>query len=329
MMKKEDMESVKVEIENLVDINFLSEEYNISKEELISFHNQNCTLHELLPERLPKYIKHIYIPADKYNQWKEKQLLSAHIETPEFSGEFTYGVSIMQEPSGVKMHYLVDIQRVSENVVSVSRQKLYVNDEEVNLMVEKLIETAGEALYPIHFSLHPQGNLNAIKNGKDIQIRWKEIYLPKIRERYVGETADEMVTKFSLFYENIEKNLESLQHNIFYPVFFSPLYDGYPNYQKKEQIEFYFPNLGETVLYDAVFSLQKKYTDRGRILVHITGDQCYEEISLDEEKGKIDMVYHLDKRTRNISSVTGTLSTFYDHQEIKIFIEIYRQESYL
>ncbi|WBV61003.1 hypothetical protein PFY12_02510 [Chryseobacterium camelliae] len=323
------MESVKIEIENLVDINLLSEEYDISKEELISFHNQNCTLHELLPEQLPKYIKHIYIPLDKYNQWKKKQILSAHIEIPEFSGEFTYGVSIRQEPSDLKMHYLTDIQRLPGNTVSVSRQKLYVNDEEVNLMVEKLIETAGEALYPIHLSLHQQGNLSEIKNGKDIQIRWKEVYLPKIRERYVGETTDEMIAKFNRFYEHIETGMVSLQHNIFYPVFFLPLYDRYPNYQKKEQVEFYFPNLGETVLYDAVFSLQKMYTDRGRILVHITGDQCYEEISLDEKKGKIDLVYRLDKKTRNISSVTGTLSTFYDHQEIKIFIEIYQQESYL
>ncbi|MCE3074543.1 hypothetical protein [Chryseobacterium gwangjuense] len=323
------MESVKIEIENLVDINFLSEEYDISKEELISFHNQNCTLHELLPEQLPKYIKYLYVPVDKYNQWKEKQLLSSHIEIPEFSGEFMYGVSIVQQPQDLRMHYLVDIQRLSENRVSVSRQKLYVNDEEVNLMVEKLIETAGEALYPLHFSLHQKGNLSEIKNGKDIQIRWKEIYLPTIRERYVGEITDEMIAKFNRFYEHIEKNIVSLQQNIFYPVFFLPLYDRYPGYQKREQIEFYFPDLGETVFYDAVFSLQKMYTDRGRILVHITGDQGYEEISLDEKKGKIDLVYQLDKKTRNISSVTGTLSTFYDHQEIKIFIEIYRQESYL
>lgn len=323
------MESVKIEIENLIDFSLLSEEYDISKEELISFHNQNCMLHELLPEQLPKYIKHIYIPVDKYNQWKEKQLLSTHIGIPEFSGEFLYGVSIIQEPSDLKMHYLVDIQKSHKNKVVVSRQKLYVNDEEVNLMVEKLIETAGEALYPIHFSLDQKGSLNELQNAREIRTRWKEIYLPKISERYVGETTDEMVAKFSRFYENLENNLGIFQRNIFYPIFFLPLYDVYPDYHKKQQIEFYFPNSGETVGYDSIFSLQKVYTDRGKILIHITGDQQDEEISLDEEKGKIDLIYQLDKKTRNISSVTGTLSTYYDNQEIKIFIEIYRQESYL
>ncbi len=323
------MQSIKIEIDNLVDINFLSEEYGISKEELILFHNQNCKLHELLPEKLPKYISHIYLPVDKYSEWKGKQLLSTHIEIPEFSGDFVYGVSIVQQPSDLKMHYLVDVKRTSENRISISRQKLYVNDEEVNLMVEKLIEIAGEALYPIHFSLDSKGGLEKINNAEEIKARWKEIYLPKIRERYVGEISEEMVAKFNRFYENLENAISSLQRNIFYSIFFLPLYDRYPNYQKEEQVEFYFSNHGESVIYDAVFSLQKTYTHRDKILIHVMGDQYYEEISLDENKGKVDLAYELDKRTQNIFSITGKLSTFYDDQETKIFIEIYRQESYL
>ena len=322
------MESIKIEIKDLVDIDVISKEYDISKHDLISFHNRNCALHELLPEQLPKYISSIYIPVEKYNQWKEKQLPASRIHLPGASEKLTYGVLIRQQPSELQMDYLIDIQRQAENKISVSRQKLYVNSNEVGMMVEKMMESAGEALYPIKMSLNKRGKPERIDNAEEIQARWTDVCRPGIRQYYVGEVADGLIARFDHFYENIEKNIESLQRNIFYPLFFMSLYDSYPDYQKKERLDFYFPSFGETVFYDAVFSLQKIFTDRGRMIVQIKGEQYYDEISLDEDKGKIDLVYQLDKGG-NIFSLTGTLSTFYDNQEIKIGIEMYRQESYV
>lgn len=322
------MESIKIEIKNLVDIDSISKEYNISKHELISFHNRNCALHELLPEKLPKYISSIYIPVEKYNAWKEKQLPASRITIPGASEKFTYGVLITQQPSELQMDYLIDIRKQAENKISISRQKLYVNNNEVEMMVEKMMETAGEALYPIEMSLNKKGKPERIDNAEDIRTRWTEEYRPKIKQYYVGEVTDGLVAKFDHFYENIENGVESLQRNIFYPLFFMPVYDSYPDYQKKERLDFYFPSFGETVSYDAVFFLQRIFTDRGRIVVQVKGEQCYDEISLDEDKGRIDLIYQLDKGG-NIFSITGSLSTFYDNQEIKITIEVYRQESYL
>lgn len=323
------MESIKIEIRDLVDIDSISKEYDISKKELISFHNRNCALYELLPEKLPKYISSIYIPAENYNQWKEKQLPVSRIDIPNASGMLRYGVLIIQQPQELNIDYLVDIQRFTVSEVSVSRQKLQVNNHEVDLMAEKIMETAGEALYPVHMSLNKKGKPDRIENAEDIQTRWNEIYRPRIQQYYVGETVDELVTKYDQFYENIENGVGSLQRNVFYPIFFSPLYDSYPDYQKEEHLSFYFPSFGEMVYYDTVFSLQSTFTDKKRIVIKVKGDQYYDEISLDEDKGKIELVYELDKETRNIFSVTGTLSTFYDNQEIKIYIEIYHQESYL
>jgi len=322
------MESIKIEIKDLVDIDSISKEYNISKHELISFHNRNCALHELLPESLPKYISSIYIPVEKYNTWKEKQLPASRITIPGASEKLTYGVLITQQSSELQMDYLIDIQRQTENKISISRQKLYVNDQEVGMMVEKMMETAGEALYPLQLSLNKKGKPDKIENAEEIQTRWTETYRPKVKQYYVGEVTDGLVARFDHFYENIANGAGSLQRNIFYPLFFMPIYDSYPDYQKKERLDFYFPSFGETVSYDAVFSLQRIFTDRGRIVVQVKGEQYYDEISLDEDKGKIDLVYQLDK-AGNIFSITGALSTFYDNQEIKIDIEIYRQESYL
>ncbi|MDR2237049.1 MAG: hypothetical protein LBE92_13085 [Chryseobacterium sp.] len=323
------MESIKIEIRDLVDIDSIAEEYNISKKELISFHNRNCALHELLPESLPKYISSIYIPVEKYTQWKEKQLPASRIDRPGISEKLTYGVLINQKSSELQISYLIDIHRFAEHKASVYRQKLEVNNHDVEFMVEKLMETAGEALYPIHLSLDRKGKPDAIENGEDIQARWKETFRPKIKQYYEGEVTDGLISQIDHFYDTIKNGLGSLQRNIFYPVFFLPVYDSYPDHEKKERLDFYFPSFGETVSYDAVFSLQKTFTEKGRMLVRIKGEQYYEEISLDEDKGKIDLVYQLDKETRNIFSVTGSLSTFYDNQEVKIDIEIYRQEAYI
>ncbi|CAH0180504.1 hypothetical protein SRABI04_01490 [Chryseobacterium sp. Bi04] len=323
------MDGIKIEIRDLVDIDSLSKEYDISKNELISFHNRNCALHELLPERLPKYINSIYIPKEKYKKWKEKQLPVSRIDVPEASEMLKYGVLITQQSQELNIDYLIDIQRFGDRKVSIFRQKLQVNNNEVDLMVEKIMETAGKALYPIHMSLNKKGKPDRIENAEDIQTRWNEIYRPRIQQYYVGETAEGLITTYDYFYENIENGVGSLQRNVFYPIFFIPLYDSYPDYQKEERLNFYFPSFGEMVYYDTVFSLQRTFSDSGRIVIQVKGDQCYDEISLDEDKGKIELDYQLDKESRNVFSVTGTLSTFYDNQEIKIYIEIYRQEAYL
>lgn len=316
------MDSVKVKIENLLDIDDLSKKYNLSKDELIAFHNQHCELHELLPEQLPKYIPFLYIPFHLYQKWEEKELSGFQMTAPTFPGELTYGVQIIEYPSKMKMHYLVEMQRENEHTVSVTRQKLYVNDNELELMIEKLMETAGEALYPLKLSLNTKGSIKKILNREDIKKRWKETSLPELQKYYHGEVADEIITRLDHFYRDFDDSTEILYHNILYPVFFLPLYDSYSDGQKKEQLRLYFPAYNEIIVYHTTFSLQKKGRDQEKILIHVTGMQ--ENNPENRQKGSLELVYNLDRETRNISSVVGTASFFHEQKEIKTEIEIYQ-----
>lgn len=81
------MESIRIEIKDITNLDSLSREYDLSKEELIAFHNQHCALHEIIPGNLPKYLKYIYIPADKESKRKEKSLLASQIALPDTSQE--------------------------------------------------------------------------------------------------------------------------------------------------------------------------------------------------------------------------------------------------
>lgn len=321
------MESITLKIENIVDIDALSREYDMAKEDLISFHNQHCALHEILPEALPKYIQYLYLPADKYRNWEKKQVQISRIDMPATLDILTYGVLIRQYPSDVQINYLVDIQKKEENEVSVKRHKLYVDEIEVELMVEKMMETAGEALYPLKLSLGNEGKIENILNVKEIISRWNKKYLPALQAYYKGKTAEDIMEKQDRFYKNMGNGPEVLDHNIFYSIFFLPLYGSYPDYQKKEELSFYFSPIDEMVSFDASFSLQKTYTEQGKIVIQIRGEQNNAEVGL--EKGCLDLIYKLDKETNSIFSVEGNLSTFYNKEEFKVYIEIYHQKSYI
>lgn len=322
------MESIRIEIENLIDLETLSQEFDIPKKELIAFHNRHCALNETLPDQLPKYIRYLYIPADKKRVWKNSHLLHSRIDFPDAPADLTYGVLIRDSSSEIQMHYLIDIQKGNGNRVSITKRKMYVNDQELDQMMEKLAETASEALYPLDFSLKKNGSPDTILNAKDIQKRWKEECLPKIKQYYVGTVADEFIGKLDRFYEIIDDDPAELYANIFYPVFFLPLYTFYPDYQKREPLNFYFSSIDESVSYDAQFSLQDTFTEDGKIVICIQGEEKNEG-EVGRKQGSLNLEYRLDKDTKYISSVEGALSTFYQNEEIRIYIEIYQQKSYI
>ncbi|MDN3693005.1 hypothetical protein QWZ06_12290 [Chryseobacterium tructae] len=251
------MENIRIEIKDITDLDSLSREYDISKEELIAFHNQHCALHEIIPGNLPKYLKYIYIPAEKKSKWKEKSLLISQITLPDTLEESTYGILITTLLPETKIQYLVDIQRKRELIVSVVRRKMYINDQEIELMVEKLMETASEALYPLQISLKKDGRTEEILNGNEIRKRWKEEYYPKIQEYYVGEAADEIIEKLNRFYEKMSGSTEALHYNLFYATYFIPLYTSYPDYQKEEILSFYFLLWGRAFLIQLFFRYKK------------------------------------------------------------------------
>lgn len=323
------MENIRIEIKDILDLDTLSREYDISKEELVAFHNQHCALHEIIPGSLPKYLKYIYIPAGKESKWKEKNLTISQIVLPDSPEKSTYGVLIKNTLSETKIHYLIDVQRENKNVISVARQDLYINDQKAELMAEKLMETAGEALYPLKISLKKDGRTEQILNKKEIQSRWKEEYYPKIHQYYEGGVASETIGRLNRFYETMDVSIEALHQNLFYAIYFMPLYTSYPDYQKEEILNFCFSFQEEVISYKALFSLQKTLTDHDKILIHIKGEQINPSFGTDLKKGSLDLLYQLHKETKSIYSIIGKLSVFHQNNENNIDIEVYEQKHYI
>ncbi|WP_123912687.1 hypothetical protein [Chryseobacterium pennipullorum] len=323
------MENTRIKIKDITDLDSLSSEYDISKEELIAFHNQHCALHEIIPGNLPKYLKYIYIPADKKSKRKEKSLFTPQIILPGTPEKSTYGVVMTTALPETRIHYLVDIQRKQGMALSIVRKKIYVNDQEVELMLEKLMETASKALYPLEISLKKDGRAEGILNVNEIKNRWKEEYYPRIHQYYEGKVADETIGKLNRFYENMSGSTEVLHQNLFYAIYFMPLYTLYPDYQKEEMLNFYFPSLKEVISYTVVFSLQKTLTEYNKILIHIKGKQINTPIAADLKNGSLDLLYQLNEETKTISSVIGKLSAFHQNKEVGIAIEVYQQKSYI
>lgn len=58
-------EYIQLKTEGLLNLEALSDEYGMTAEELVDFHNRHCSISQLLNISLPKYVEYIYIPSEK------------------------------------------------------------------------------------------------------------------------------------------------------------------------------------------------------------------------------------------------------------------------
>lgn len=319
-------EYIQVKTEGLLNIEALCDEYGMTAAELVSFHNAHCGISELLSISLPKYVEHIYIPSDKFKIRESRLLKSTALDIPVKPSEKIYGVIIRFLPKNLQIHYKIKIKRTPA-YLELAKEKTYVNNHGIDKIIEQLFEKAEQVLYPLQIVPGSTGSLQIILNKEDIAQRWKTEAFPKLKEYYQSETTDQILSQMDQAYADIDEKKNLFNRNIFYQLFFLPVYRGYPNFSRKDSLQIYFSSLSRNAGYDVEYSLNKEYTRSNKIALKITGTEEADIFSKSRSKGQIDLLYKFERETREIFSINGTISTFENGQEYLIDFQVYEQKN--
>lgn len=314
----------KVKVDGILNLKEFSEEYEMTPEEFLNFHNRHCSFQELLTLSLPKYVEYVYIPSDKFETRDQKLLKSATLDLPVVSSEKTYGVVIKFLPKNLQIHYRIKIKRTPFHL-ELTKEKTYVNNQGIDKVVEQLFEKAEQVLYPLQISLNKDGGLANIINHEEIAKRWKADCLPKMKDYYQSETTDQILTQMDKAYSNLNLKKEMFERNIFYKLFFLPVYRSYPQFLKKDFLQVYFSGLTQEIGYETESVLNKEYTRGNKIALKITGTEDENLFNKNRTKGEANLLYKLNKETGEVFSITGYLSTFEKNTEYKIVFQLYEQ----
>ena len=319
------MNFVKIKIDEIINLSELSTKYEMTIDEIIQFHNTHCDLHEILPLRLEKYTSHLYLPKDKYDNWAAQQVSPKKIIPRSVYDKKTYGVVIKgtSKNESTKIHYLIDVQR-NGNSLKIHQHQVFMNDQEVNSLTEKLLETAGKSLYPLELLLNENDEILEISNTKEIRDRWTNNYLPELQNYYKDQVAEELINKLQLFFNDSNAQLKDLYKNIFINLYLLPIYKNISNTEKVISRSIYSSILNQWVPFSILTKYQKTFTKNQKIEVVLDGIS-----NSDSEKinsSNLHFTYHLDKLNNCITSIHGFIDYEFEDDEISTFVDIYLQK---
>lgn len=316
-------EITKLETKGFLDIQEVSDEYNLSASELVKFHNQHCLASEMLTLTLPKFVKFIYLPTKNYELRQAQLLKSNNLSLPQINSIKTYGIQLKFSSSNLTMHYRINVNRTIEGKVEVIKQKTFINNNEIVHQIEQLSEEAIKAMYPLQLLLNANGSVKHIINQEEIKRRWNEEVRPELSQYYVGEIAEDILKKIDCNYSKLKNAPVFFERNTFFHLFFLPVYKRYPNFNIVETLYFYFPKIDYRAAYSVISNLEKEFTQSNRIALRIAGEETSSIFKKGNKKGRIDLLYKFHKESYEIFSITGSVSYFdgdYEHVvDIKIF----------
>ncbi|WP_392420404.1 LysM peptidoglycan-binding domain-containing protein [Capnocytophaga canis] len=203
--------------------------YNISVEELRIYHNTYCELSDLLEVSITNQT-HILIPPKKENEKiKVKLDKNNHLLYHPIQSKYEYGVIITMEDGEEKneLKYETSVKWVQKyedlHIFEIDRlSKMYVNEEEVNSIADRLAYETSKVLFPMHIMVDGYGNWEGVAKYNKYPERWKNIKKQIYRE-FEGEIVEEYLKK-------VEKVLENPQQIEFYmggDFFLRSLFLGY------------------------------------------------------------------------------------------------------
>ena len=325
MSKKEEKYS-KVKTEGVFNLNQTAKEFNLTTAELVAFHNQYCAIHELLPLSLPKYVEYIYLPTKNFLERDIKLLKSTKLTLPEELSDKTYGVMINFLPKDLKIHYKIKVKRTAQ-FLEIIKEKTYINNQEINQTIEQLFEKAEQVLYPLQIITDEKGRLFQIINSEEIKKRWEKDCKPKLEDYYKSETAENIISKLDQSFEDLNEKKELLERNLFYKLFFQPLYTSYPDFFKQKRLQIYFSSISNEISYGADCTLGREFTRGDKIALRISGEEEGNIFNENIEKGEIELLYKFHKKSKEIFSITGFASAVEDGVPHKIVFQLYEMQN--
>jgi len=111
--------------------------------------------------------------------------------------------------------------------------KVYVNDTEPDLLIDKLANEAASALYPMIVEVDFNGKFLALNNYQEIADRWKTARA-KIKEYFTGDISEQYCVLMEKTIASADLLRWKIQQDFLISTFFAPIYKSYTSALKIE-----------------------------------------------------------------------------------------------
>lgn len=157
-------------------------------------------------------------------------------------------------------------------VVKINRSNLLINNDKPDeTLIGELLYHSSQALFPVRLSLNSYGYPKNICNHVDIIERWKS-FIPRFKPYYEGEKAIKLLNRIGKIYRNTDYLLDSLRKDVFFSVYFFPIYGDYGlgRVTSVDDYEFSF-NSGQKIKYTLDLEILNEFTENGKIKIMVKG----------------------------------------------------------
>lgn len=254
--------------------------YNVSKDSLKQFHNNHCSVKEMILIDLNGQ-KELFIPRTAVAD-KTRLVKFTHGNTLTFQPEnvfFNYGVIITIQNGNIKneLKYNTSVRWLrkenKQHYFEVNRTSdVYLNEEEVNEIADLLAYKTSKVLYPLQISVDEQGKFYGIENLSVFSERWVSIKEDLYKE-FEGETVDEYCRKIERLLEEPEALIFYLKNDYFLRTFFFGIYQKFDqDYQVELQETFPVADNAVEPQYEISLEIDPLKDDYNLINIEGTGE---------------------------------------------------------
>lgn len=301
----------------------IARKLNISSIDLAAFHNNNCDYNDrILQNKIKSSLTFLFVPAEtkecegvvsalatkvalgddsqfqrNSNLYEENNYnVFIEIDDPQQQHTLKYVNSVVLREK-TKNGYVYEINRIGTT---------YINDEEVNELVDELAVKIASVLYPLQIQTNNNGAFECVHNKNEIANRWSTLK-ENIKEEYDGEV---FINYLNQCEESLTEDrlLNAAIRNDYFikAVFGSNLYTKYNTSFQIDDCIFSFPLFPKAspVQYRGVQELSKYTDEDGLILVEQRGS-IYDTRSWND----LEAGFPFSSAILNTTTLNGAFST--------------------
>ncbi len=139
----------------------------------------------------------------------------------------------------IGIEYLNKDSQALPHIFRLYKKELFFNKKQPSLIIEEIAAALSAVMYPLEIAVDYTGKFMTIINYNQIKERWP-VAKKKILKQYRGETTFKIIKRFEETIKNEPKLEASLYNEIFWSVFYQPVYMGHKE-ELKENSEILFP----------------------------------------------------------------------------------------
>jgi hypothetical protein len=222
----------------------------------------------------------------------------------------TYGIVLQttKNQKKIQIHYKFEVLFLKQDFDNYfyfkgNKQQVYVDEKQPDLLFDEIADACGKVLYPLEIKVSPYGGIVNITNHKEIKERWKD-QKGKISKSYKGKEIEALLQKMDMMVADFYTIKNTIQHEWFLKLFFSPIHNSYGSPKEKTEIALKLIPYQPAIPYEVEQFVT--YTPGGTkgLLYHQIGTCCDIRTEEDIWKGNLFSVQPVEQKAKGKVHIT-------------------------